>query len=58
MWESYYFIPSFNGPTGDDIAVSEGYFRPTKPHQGSATFIGSFSPGWTRHVDFHGGARD
>ncbi len=46
-------------PVGDgcyDIAVSEGRFRPSKPHHGTASHIASFSPGWTRHVHFEHGA--
>ncbi|MEK7425556.1 MAG: hypothetical protein AAB131_17145 [Actinomycetota bacterium] len=42
-------------PVGEgcyDIAVSEGHFRPTKPHHGTAAHIAGFSPGWTRHMHY------
>lgn len=33
-----------------DIAVSEGHFRPSKPHHGSPEHVSTFSPGWTDHI--------
>ena len=40
-------------PVGDgcyDIAVRDGYFRPSKAHHDSPEHIAAFSPGWTEHI--------
>ena len=47
-------------PVGDgcyDVAVREGWFRPSKDHHGSPSHVAGFSPG-LGHVHLRGGVPD
>jgi hypothetical protein len=46
-------------PVGDgcyDVAVRDGYFKPSRPHHGTKEHIAQFSPGWTRHIHIDDGS--